>query len=54
MVYTTNNFAVALSLLLISSLIVLNHKILNKTLLLRIKILFVILGSAFIFSYSNT
>ena len=52
--YKTNNFAVALSLLLISSLIVLNHKILNKTLLLRIKILFVILGVVLLFFLIQT
>ena len=52
--YKTNNFAVALSLLLISSLIVLNHKILNKTLLLRIKILFVILGIVLLFFLIQT
>ena len=52
--YKTNNFAAALSLLLISSLIVLNHKILNKTLLLRIKILFVILGVVLLFFLIQT
>tara|TARA_B100000131_G_scaffold307975_1_gene336803 strand:- start:1159 stop:3168 length:2010 start_codon:yes stop_codon:yes gene_type:complete len=52
--YKTNNFAVALSLLLISSLIVLNHRILNKTLLLRIKILFVILGVVLLFFLIQT
>jgi len=52
--YKTNNFAVALSLLLISSLILLNHKILNKTLLLRIKILFVILGVVLLFFLIQT
>ena len=52
--YKTNNFAAALSLLLISSLIVLNHKILNKTLLLRIKILFVILGIVLLFFLIQT
>ena len=52
--YKTNNFAVALSLLLISSLILLNHKILNKTLLLRIKILFVILGIVLLFFLIQT
>ena len=52
--YKTNNFAAALSLLLISSLIVLNHRILNKTLLLRIKILFVILGVVLLFFLIQT
>ena len=52
--YKTNNFAVALSLLLISFLILLNNKITNKKSLLRIKILILILGVMILFFLVQT